>query len=141
MLLLLLRHPRPSPSLSPLFSAHLPVSAAAWAFTSPLLLAVFGLLVGVSLSELAGLTLCMWLTLAAGFAGAISFGTHAAWPLFTFGLVAFLYPIYTLLVTFTARATASNTPAVKGLYNKAGILSAICWAAYVIVWAVSNGGR
>lgn len=109
-------------------------------FTSPLLLATLGLLVGVTVSELAALTLSCWLVLGAGFAGAISGGVNATWPLFTFGAVAFLFPFLTILVTYTVRATAAGG-ATKELYNRVGVISTLAWAAYPIIWAVSNGGH
>jgi len=61
---------------------------ADWAFTTPLLLIDLGLLAGVSLSEIYFIVLCDILMVVAGFAGAVSTGAYAAWPLFIFGCVA-----------------------------------------------------
>jgi hypothetical protein len=77
---------------------------------------------------------------AAGFAGAVSSGTNATWPLFTFGMVAFLPVIHAIAVSFAAAAKARG-PVTAALYNKLAILLVVTWSAYPLIWATGEGGQ
>ena len=56
-----------------------------WAFTTPLLLLDLGLLAGATLPEIGFVVIMDLIMIATGFAGAVSSGHHATWPLFVFG--------------------------------------------------------
>ena len=55
---------------------------AQWAFNTPLLVGIVGLLAGTTVMELFYVTLLSWITTGALFAGAISTGLNATWPLY-----------------------------------------------------------
>ena len=74
---------------------------------------------------------------AAGFAGSVSYGLNARWPLFCFGFVAFIPIAYMLIVKLPARAPK----AAKGAFSTLSLLTVMMWSAYPIIWGVGEGGE
>jgi bacteriorhodopsin len=68
-------------------SSSFQVRYADWLLTTPLLLLDLGLLVGASNVDIGWIVFCDVIMVVAGFAGVVSTGTNAAWPLFIFGSV------------------------------------------------------
>jgi bacteriorhodopsin len=95
---------------------------------------------GASYTDISWVVLCDLLMIAAGFAGAVSAGQNAVWPLFTFGMVAFLPILYALLVTFPATAAARG-PKTAALFRTLSLIMAVTWTAYPLIWATGEGGR
>ena len=116
------------------------VRYADWAATTPLLLLDLGLLAGASYVDISWVILCDLLMVAAGFAGAVSSGYNAAWPLFTFGMVTFLPVLYALGVTFPAAAKLKG-PKTSALFQKLALLMAVTWSAYPLIWASGEGSQ
>lgn len=110
------------------------------ALTTPLLLVDLALLAGSSYAEIFFLIVCDLIMIAAGFAGAVSGGLNATWPLFVFGCVAGLPIIYTLAVKFRASA-AKATPEVAKTFNVLSLLTIVIWSAYPIIWGTGEGGN
>jgi bacteriorhodopsin len=77
---------------------------------------------------------------AAGFAGAVSYGTNAVWPLFCFSMAAFFPVMHSVIVTFPKYA-ASKSEASKALYKKLQMITVVMWMGYPLVWATCEGGR
>jgi bacteriorhodopsin len=113
------------------------VRYADWAFTTPLLLIDLGLLAGVSLSEIYFIVLCDILMVVAGFAGAVSAGANAAWPLFIFGCFAFLPILHFLIAKLPARAPKG----AKSAFRTLSWLTIVLWSAYPVVWGIGEGGN
>ena len=116
------------------------VRYADWAATTPLLLIDIGLLAGASYADIALVVLADLLMIAAGFAASVSYGTNATWPLFVFGMVAFVPVIYFILVNFRASAAARG-PKTAQLYNNLAYFLVIIWCAYPLIWATGEGGQ
>ena len=77
---------------------------------------------------------------AFGFAGAVSKGANAAWPLFGAGMLAF-FPVLQALVGSFGAAAKSKGPKTGALYSKLAILLGVTWCAYPAIWAISEGGQ
>lgn len=106
--------------------------------TVPLLVIDIGLLAGAHWSEIFFSCFCVLIMIFAGFAGAISLGWNATWPLFVFGLVA-LFPVIVNFAT-TWRSTAYKHHVEIGkLYDILALGSAILWVGYGILWACAEG--
>ena len=104
----------------------------------PLLVLDLGVLAGAHWVELFFTMFAALLMIAAGFAGAISTGWNATWPLFVFGFVCY-FPIAIAFMT-TWRSTAYKHHVEIGkLFDILAFGSAILWAGYGIVWACSEG--
>jgi hypothetical protein len=83
--------------------------------------------------------------IASGFAGAVSSGLNATWPLFTFGCVALVPILYMLATGFSGRA-GQGAPGVKSAFNTLMGLTIFVWAGYPIIVSVYclravGGGR
>ena len=120
--------------------AFLWVRYADWAATTPLLLLDLGLLAGASSVDIAWVVLCDLLMIAAGFAGATSSGYNAAWPLFAFGMAAFVPVLHALAVTFPAAARLRG-PNAASLFTKLAAIMAVTWSAYPFIWATGEGSQ
>ena len=120
--------------------AFLWVRYADWAATTPLLLLDLGLLAGASPVDIAWVVLCDLLMIAAGFAGSTSSGYNAAWPLFAFGMAAFVPVLHALAVTFPAAARLRG-PNAASLFNKLAVIMAVTWSAYPLIWATGEGSQ
>lgn len=120
--------------------AFLWVRYADWAATTPLLLLDLGLLAGASYLDISWVVLCDLLMIAAGFAGAVSSGYNAAWPLFAFGMAVFVPVLYALAVTFPAAARLRG-PKTTSLFNKLALIMAVTWSAYPLIWATGEGAQ
>jgi bacteriorhodopsin len=114
------------------------VRYADWAFTTPLLLLDLGLLAGATLPEIGFVVIMDLIMIATGFAGAVSSGHHATWPLFVFGLVAFI-PVLNFLARTLPERAAQAGPAVAATYRSLSFITVALWSLYPIVWATSEG--
>ncbi len=92
------------------------------------------------MTDISWVILCDLLMIAAGFAGAVSTGQNATWPLFVFGMVAFLPVLYALFVTFPAAAAASG-PKTAALFRTLAIIMGVTWSAYPLIWATGEGSQ
>jgi bacteriorhodopsin len=120
--------------------AFLWVRYADWVFTTPLLLVDIGLLAGADMMTIGWVVFCDVIMCVAGFAGVVSSGTNAAWPLFAFGMVAFLPIIHAIAITFN-QAAAAKGPRTASLYSKLAVLLVVTWTAYPIIWATGEGSQ
>ena len=128
--------PATAAALPPSFPPRRPRSAPA--VTVPLLVLDLGMLAGAHWAELFFAMFASLLMIAAGFAGAVSSGWNATWPLFVFGFVCY-FPVAINFVT-TWRSTAYKHHVEIGkLFDILAFGSAILWAGYGIVWACSEG--
>lgn len=75
-----------------------------WVITVPLLVIDLGVLAGAHWVDIYFTVFAAIAMIAAGFAGAVSTGTNATWPLFTFGFVAFAPVALNLLTSFRTSA-------------------------------------
>jgi bacteriorhodopsin len=73
--------------------------------------------------------------IASGFAGAVSSGLNATWPLFTFGCVALVPILYMLVTGFSGRA-GQGAPGVKSAFNTLMGLTLFVWCGYPIIVSV-----
>ena len=71
---------------------------------------------------------CGLLYVASHFAGAMSTGLNATWPLFTFGVVACLPVFYSLIVELPSRVA----PAAKSTYNILTAITIVSLAVYFV---------
>jgi bacteriorhodopsin len=113
---------------------------AQWAITGPLTLITFGLLAGAHWVEVLFIVLACLVGVAAGFAGALSTGLHATWPIFAFAVAAFLVIIYSLLGSFRRSAYQLHVEVGK-LYDFLAYSMGALFTGYLIVWASSEGGH
>ena len=90
--------------------------------------------------DIAWLILCDLLMIVAGYAGSVSTGQNATWPLFTFGMVAFLPILYALFVTFPA-AAALRGPKTAALFRTLAVIMAVTWSGYPLIWATGEGAQ
>ena len=120
--------------------AFLWVRYADWAFTTPLLLVDLGLLAGADALTIGWVVFCDVLMVAAGYAGVVSTGTNAVWPLFAFGMAAFAPVIHAIAVTFN-QAAAAKGPRTAALYSKLAVLLIVTWTAYPLIWATGEGAQ
>jgi bacteriorhodopsin len=120
--------------------AFLWVRYADWLVTTPLLLIDLGLLVGAPLLEIGWVVAMDVLMVVAGFAGAISTGTNAAWPLLAIGCLFFLPVLHALVASFAESAKAKGAKTFA-LYSKLAVLLGVTWTAYPIIWGVSEGAQ
>jgi len=116
------------------------VRYADWLLTTPLLLLDLGLLVGATHADIGWVVFCDIIMVVAGFAGVVSTGKDAAWPLFIFGMLAFVPVLYALLATFK-EAASYRGPKTAALYSKLAIIMAVTWSAYPIIWAIGEGSQ
>ena len=72
------------------FSTCYLCNIAEWAASSPLLIALFGLLAGATVTELLYTTVLALITTGGLFAAAISTGFNATWPIFALGTLCVL---------------------------------------------------
>jgi len=112
---------------------------AAWALVAPVTVWILGLLSGTHWVDLVWITFVSIIGIAAGFAGAISEGWNATWPLFTFGAAMYIPVFIALAFTFRRAAYKVHTEIGK-LYDVVGFGSLVLYAGYVITWGVSEGG-
>ena len=120
------------PSLPP---RHRP---SAPAVTVPLLVLDLGMLAGAHWAELFFAMFASLLMIAAGFAGAVSSGWNATWPLFVFGFVCYFPVAINFMTTWRSTAYKHHVEIGK-LFDILAFGSAILWAGYGIVWACSEG--
>jgi bacteriorhodopsin len=109
-----------------------------WAFTVPLLLLDLGLLAGAHWVEVFFAVFCSLIMIFAGFAGAISLGVNATWPLFVFGFVAY-FPVAVALVTSWRSTAYKHHVEIGKLYDVLAFGIVIIFAGYGIVWACAEG--
>jgi len=113
---------------------------AAWALQAPLTVTVLGLLAGQHWTVIAWTSLAALLGIGAGFAGALSTGYNATWPLFAFGVMCGV-PVASALLG-RGRASAYKVHVEIGkLYDVLAFGSVLLYIGYVIVWACAEGSN
>lgn len=110
---------------------------ADWTATTPIIFTILGLLAGVSWTEIVFYIGCALLYVGALFAGAMSTGLNAIWPLFTFGVVALLPVFYALIVTLPPRVAA----AAKGAFTTLSAITMVTLAFLLFIWATGDGSQ
>jgi len=113
---------------------------AQWAFNTPLLIAALGLLAGTTASELFFTTFLAWIGTGALFAGALSSGLNATWPLFVFGVAASIPIVIQVLSTWAGRA-AGLPAAAKTAYTVLSWFSFVLAIGYAVNWGTAEGGQ
>lgn len=74
-----------------------------------------------------------------GLVGALTRSSYK-WGYFTFGMLAFLFVVYTLVLVARKHALALG-PAVSKTYNTCGVLTIFLWFLYPIAWGLCEGGN
>jgi len=115
------------------------VRYAAWALEAPLTVFALGLLAGAHWVDQIWVSFATLVGIAAGFAGAVSGGYNATWPLFTFAVATFI-PVFIALAFTFRRAAHRSHPEIGKLYDILAFGSLVLYAGYAIVWGVSEGG-
>jgi len=110
-----------------------------WFITTPLLLLDLLLTSGLPWQRILFTVLVDWVMIITGLVGALT-TTRYKWGYFTFGCVALVYIIYTLLIPARRHAAALGSD-VSRAYNIVGIWTLVLWVLYPIAWAVSEGGN
>lgn len=116
------------------------VRYAQWALTGPLTMVTFGLLAGASWVDIFFTVIATLLGVAAGFAGALSLGENAAWPLLGFAAACFFVVAISLLYTFRTAAYKVHGEIGK-LYDVLAFSSTALYAGYVIMWGTAEGSH
>jgi len=112
---------------------------AAWALQAPLTVFILGLLSGAHWVDLIWVSFAALVGIAGGFAGAVSGGFNATWPLFAFAAFTFL-PVFIALAFTFRRAAYKVHPEIGKLYDVVAFGSLLTYAGYAITWGVSEGG-
>ena len=110
----------------------------ACAVTVPLILLDLGMLAGAHWVEVFFAVFCSLIMIFAGFAGAISLGVNATWPLFVFGFVAY-FPVAVCLITSWRSTAYKHHVEIGKLYDVLAFGIVILFAGYGIVWACAEG--
>jgi len=113
---------------------------AQWALVAPLTIIDLGLLAGGHWVEIFFIAFASMIGVGAGFAGALSTGANATWPLYGFGIAAGIVVAISLLYTFRASAYRVHTEIGK-LYDILAFGSVLLYIGYVVVWGTSEGGK
>jgi len=125
-----------------------------WLLTTPLLLVDLGLLAGLNGANLFSIVVADIIMILGGLFAALNPTTprtdeslgfrapaHGAkWGWYTIACIAFLWIIYSLLVTGLSTARVKSK-AVSNFYTMIAGYTLIIWLAYPIIWAVADGTR
>jgi len=113
---------------------------AQWAFNTPLLIAITGLLAGTTAFELVYTSLLALVTTGALFAAALSRGFNATWPIYVLGLVVALPIFAQTWFVWAARANKLGAATRSAFYTIAS-LGSILAIGYAVNWGTAEGGQ
>lgn len=113
---------------------------AEWVTNTPLIILTLGLLAGVTYTEAFFTTVLSVITTAALFAAAVSTGYNAQWPIYAFGIVAALPVVFTVLFTWSARASSAPSATAK-TFTALAWMQFLLAVGYAVQWGVAEGGR
>jgi len=110
-----------------------------WFVTTPLLLLDLLLTSGIPWPTLLITILADEVMIVCGLVGALTQSSYK-WGYFVFGMLAFLYVVYSLVFVARNHAAALG-PAVSSVYMRCGVLTIFLWFLYPIAWGLSEGGN
>ena len=110
-----------------------------WVITTPLLLVDLLVTAGVPWPTIIVTILADEIMIVCGLIGALVQTTYK-WGYWTFGMIAFFYVVYVLLVHGRKGANAFGG-AVKTTYYTCGVVLVVVWFLYPIAWGVGEGGN
>lgn len=110
-----------------------------WFVTTPLLLTDLLLTAGVPWPTLLVTILADEIMIVTGLVGALT-QTSYKWGYWVFGMFAFFFIVYELVVDARRHATALGG-SVKSTFLKCGVLTIGLWFLYPIAWGLSEGGN
>ena len=110
-----------------------------WTITTPLLLLDLLLTAGLPTPTIAITILADEVMIICGLVGALT-STSYKWGYWLFGMLAFFYVVYTLVLDGRKHAKALG-PNVNKVYNACGVLTIFLWFLYPIAWGLAEGGN
>lgn len=110
-----------------------------WFITTPLLLTDLLLTAGMPWPTVIATILADEIMIVCGLIGALT-QTSYKWGFWTFGMLAFFYVVYVLLIDARRGASALGGAAKKTYYS-CGVLLIGVWFLYSIAWGVCEGGN
>jgi len=111
-----------------------------WLLTTPLLLVDLSLLAGLSGASIYSVVVADIVMILGGLFAALSHSRKTSWGWYSIAMVAFLWVIYTVLVTGLANAKTKGVK-VQRFFTLISSFTLILWVAYPIVWALADGTR
>lgn len=110
-----------------------------WFVTTPLLLTDLLLTAGVPWPTLLITLLADEIMIVTGLVGALTSSSYK-WGFWTFGMFAFFFVVYELLIDARRHANALGG-AVQSTFMRCGVLTIVLWFLYPIAWGLSEGGN
>ncbi|TQN72063.1 FDD123-like protein-2 [Colletotrichum shisoi] len=110
-----------------------------WFITTPLLLLDLLLTAGVPWPTVLVTLLADEIMIVTGLVGALT-STSYKWAYWLFGMFAFFYVVYALVIDGRRHAAALGGN-VSTTYRNCGVLTIFLWFLYPIAWGVSEGGN
>jgi bacteriorhodopsin len=110
-----------------------------WALTTPLLLLDLLLTAGLPWPTILAVILADEAMIVTGLVGALT-STSFKWGYWTFGMFAFFYVVYALVVVGRSNANAIGG-AVSRTFMMCGVLTIFLWFLYPVAWGLSEGGN
>lgn len=110
-----------------------------WFVTTPLLLLDLLLTAGMPVPTIMITILADEIMIVTGLVGALT-RTSYKWGYWTFGMLAFLYVVYSLVFVGRNHARALG-PESSRCFNMCGVLTIFVWFLYPIAWGLSEGGN
>lgn len=111
-----------------------------WLLTTPLLLLDLSLLAGLNGATIFTAVTADIVMILSGLFAAFGWSKRQKWGWYAIGCLAYLWILYTLLVT--ARTTANAKGAkVARFYTLISVYTLILWTAYPVFWAIAGGTR
>lgn len=110
-----------------------------WFLTTPLLLLDLLLTAGLPWPTILAAMVADEIMIVSGLIGALV-PTRYKWGFWTFGMLAFFYVVYVVVIEGRRQANHLGG-SIKKTYNMCGILTIGLWFLYPIAWGVSEGGN
>ncbi|KAK1509267.1 bacteriorhodopsin [Colletotrichum costaricense] len=110
-----------------------------WFITTPLLLLDLLLTAGMPWPSIMIALLADEIMVVTGLVGALT-STSYKWGYWVFGMFAFFYVVYALVIDGRKHAGALGGQ-VSSTYRNCGVLTIFLWFLYPIAWGVSEGGN
>jgi bacteriorhodopsin len=110
-----------------------------WFITTPLLITDLLLTAAVPWPTIIATIVADEIMIVTGLIGALT-QTRYKWGYWVFGMAAFMYVVYVLLVVGRRSATILGGP-VKSTYYACGMLTIGIWFLYPIAWGLAEGGN
>ncbi|TEA19719.1 Protein FDD123 [Colletotrichum sidae] len=110
-----------------------------WAITTPLLLLDLLLTAGLPWPTILMALLADEIMIVTGLVGALTSSSYK-WAYWVFGMFAFFYVIYALVIDGRKHAAALGG-SVQTTFQRCGVLTIFLWFLYPIAWGVAEGGN